>query len=199
MFAIETSRRIQGKAYQAANWTMRKPLLVILASALLAAAGQSSMEPSSRAPSTPGNEVHAPTPSYLAQGTSEVEALGSTTFVEQGLEHLESPFTKETVLELNAIVERSLLAIREFDVVRQGLLSDGAEPNDTHLRVHEGLSQQAAVARCDMAAASDRLRRSREPYNEEILAAMIHFVDHVDEEIRAELERLTRPGASSTK
>lgn len=121
-------------------------------------------------------------------------------FVEQELDQLGSPFTRETVLRLNAIVSRSLSAIEDFDRARTEPASSGgaqgpAAPDRSRvLERYTELSRQAAQARADMSAAAREVRGSGERYNDAILTAMAHFVDDVDEEIGEELARL-RPSA----
>jgi hypothetical protein len=115
----------------------------------------------------------------------------SSTFVEQQLVQLGSPFTRETVLTLNAIVARSLSTINAFDDAREQLDASDRASAAEMLTMFHLLADQAALARQDMDAAAERLRNSGEPYNEAIFAAMVHFVDDVDEEIRAEIEQLS--------
>jgi len=115
----------------------------------------------------------------------------SSTFIEQQLVQLGSPFTRETVLTLNAIVARSLSTINAFDDAREQLDASDRESAAEMLTMFLLLVDQAALARQDMDAAAERLRNSGEPYNEAIFAAMVHFVDDVDEEIRAEIEQLS--------
>ncbi|QDU35768.1 hypothetical protein Mal4_00500 [Maioricimonas rarisocia] len=116
------------------------------------------------------------------------EESNPSRFVSQGLEQLSSPFTEETVLALNAIVARSLAAIRKFDDIRRD--SHGGENAAERLRQYAVASKEAKQARSDMEAASSRVRESGEKYNEEILAAMVRFVVKVDDEIREEIESL---------
>ena len=112
-------------------------------------------------------------------------------FVEQKLEDLTSPFTKETVLALNAIVSRSLSAIESFDKARRELENDNDEIQRVEmLATYTKLSQSTRQARGDMATAAERLRSSGENYNKAIFAAMVQFVNNVDEEIHAEIGKL---------
>lgn len=111
-------------------------------------------------------------------------------FVEQELDDIESPFTRETVLKLNSIVGRSLSAINEFDQVRSTAgVADNHDPSRL-LAVYEELSAKASAAQVDMGQESSRLVSSDEHYNEEILAAMVYFVSQVDSEIREEADAL---------
>ena len=114
----------------------------------------------------------------------------SSRFVEQEIENLVSPFTKETVLTLNSIVARSLSAIEEFDEARKQFVSGDDVLVVEAMKVYRSLSARAASARNDMGAERDRLLSSDERYNEAIFAAMVHFVEQVDEEIRQEIQYL---------
>lgn len=128
----------------------------------------------------------------------ENDLHAASRFVEQGLDQVESPFTRSTVLTLNGIVDRSLTAIREFDAIRQHRTpTDNASVAEI-LGVYRTLSDQATLARTDLNEARDRLRDSGERYNKEILSAMVHFVENVDEEIREETDRLRAIQQSST-
>lgn len=123
-------------------------------------------------------------------------------FVELGLDGLSSPFTKETVLKLNAIVGRSLTAVKEYDgVIARIQASVGAAAiegasGETYAEALKGLttirtlSAEASLARDDLRAAEDELKSSGENYNEAILAGMIVFVAKVDDELRRATENL---------
>ena len=112
-------------------------------------------------------------------------------FVEQKLEDLTSPFTKETVLALNAIVSRSLTAIDTFDQTRRELNDNTNDAQRVEiLATYTELSNTTRQARDDMAAAAERLRDSGERYNEAIFAAMVEFVNNVDKEIHQEIAKL---------
>ncbi|MEM9599210.1 MAG: hypothetical protein AAGD06_33385, partial [Acidobacteriota bacterium] len=104
-------------------------------------------------------------------------------FVEQELGQLRSPFTRETVLELNAIVARSLSVIGRFDEARREYAASPSTAAPKTLETYASLAVEADSAQADMSAANRRLRSSGEPFNEAILAAMIRFVDGVSEEI----------------
>lgn len=107
----------------------------------------------------------------------------------QEIEQLDSPFTKETVLELNTIVGRSLAAIDAFDTARKVQNDETAIANQ--LDKFKKLSKQASDAKVDMDAAKERLLKSGEKYNDEIFQAMVRFVDEVDKEIRDEISTLS--------
>ena len=112
-------------------------------------------------------------------------------FAEQKLEDLTSPFTKETVLTLNAIVSRSLTAIETFDETRRELNNNTDDAQRVEiLTTYTELSNTTRQARDDMAAAAERLRDSGERYNEAIFAAMVEFVNNVDKEIHQEIAEL---------
>ncbi|MEM7049121.1 MAG: hypothetical protein AAF604_05655 [Acidobacteriota bacterium] len=115
----------------------------------------------------------------------------SSQFVEQ---ELRSPFTRETVLELNAIVARSLSIIGRFDTARKEFATRPSTAAPQTLETYAALAAEAISARTEMSAANQRLRQSGEPFNEAILAAMIRFVDGVSEEIEQEAANLVVPG-----
>ena len=155
---------------------------------------------------SPAAQGRTATPSPSGTSPESQASQGSTSgdpsprFVEQGLEQLGSPFTRDTVLRLNAIVARSLSAIEQFDRARMESGSNGGAERSASLRTYAELSRQAEQARIDMAAAGRQLRASGEAYNEAILAAMIRFVEDVDEEIGEEVGVLQgTPGASFRK
>jgi len=129
-------------------------------------------------------------PDAVGEVESQLSDADSSRFVEQELENLASPFTKETVLALNSIVERSLSAIEEFDDARKQFVSGDDVLAAEAMIVYRSLSARAESARSDMGAERDRLLHSDERYNEAILAAMVHFVEQVDEEIRQEIQFL---------
>jgi hypothetical protein len=124
-------------------------------------------------------------------------------FVELGLDQFSSPFTKETVLRLNAIVGRSLAAIREYDGAINAIersidaaraegatKSERAKANDGIAQVAR-LSVEATAARADLGAAEAALTAGREQYNEVILAGMTTFVAKVDDELRLAKDALS--------
>lgn len=111
-------------------------------------------------------------------------------FVKQELGNLTSPFTRKTVLELNSIVARSLSAIESFDRTRR---IETRDPDGLTGRYCE-LCELASEAKSDMSEASHRVRTSGERYNDEILTAMVHFVNDVDREIRDELRDFSELG-----
>ncbi|WP_171183078.1 hypothetical protein [Alienimonas chondri] len=136
---------------------------------------------------TPVENVIEETP-HGAKDAEPAEATASP-FIEQELDQLGSPFTRETVLELNEIVARSLTVIERFDEVR--MQSDAATAPVSPGEVYGELSERADRARADLNATATRLRDSDERHNAAILAAMVRFVDGVDREIREEIA-LTR-------
>ena len=105
-------------------------------------------------------------------------------FAEQELDQLASPFTERTVLRLNAVVARSLAVVDRFDRLR-----DSPGPGVGPL---EELAAEATAARAAMDGAEADLRRSGEPFNEAILAAMAGFVREVEQEVREELAAARR-------
>ena len=126
-----------------------------------------------------------------AEIISPSQSADEPEFVEQKLEDLTSSFTKETVLALNAIVSRSLSAIERFDEARRDFNNDSDDAQRVEiLATYTELSNTTRQARKDMDAAAKRLRNSGEHYNEAIFAAMVEFVNKVDNEIHAEIAGL---------
>lgn len=125
-------------------------------------------------------------------------------FVELGAGAIGSPFTKVTVLRLNAIVQKSLDVIRDYD--RDGAEwrrlieaasaegSTAADKRDAAAATEKlaGLSGRALAARGEMAVAVADLKSSGEKHNEAILAGMVAFVEKVDDELRTETAALHR-------
>ena len=116
------------------------------------------------------------------------DQLNQRDFVVQELSQLTSPFTKERVVVLNAIVEKSLAVITEFDEARKGINQEDQKQLNEFARKLQALSKRAVAARQSMADAKVDLENSGEEYNKPIFAAMVKFVDDVDEEIRNEIE-----------
>jgi hypothetical protein len=119
-------------------------------------------------------------------------------FVELGPDELASPFSTDTVLKLNAIVQRSLETIqaydKEFRAIRAAIgkaaagdavQADRAAAQAALARLEE-LSAAAASAHTDMNDAVEQLKGSGEKYNDALLAGMVDFVAKVDAEINQE-------------
>lgn len=123
-------------------------------------------------------------------------------FVELGADGIGSPFTKETVLRLNAIVEKSLEIITDYDREIPGLrrlISAASAKGATASDKRNGaaaverlgdFSARASAARREMALAVAELKTRGERHNEAILAGMVAFVEKVDEEISTETEAM---------
>lgn len=123
-------------------------------------------------------------------------------FVEQGKDQLSSPFTKPTVLKLNAIVQKSKDIIDRFDhdipAIRKSVAagaSRGATAaararGATSLGALFALSERARVNLAEMKRAERGVRTSGEKYNDTILSAMVAFCVDVDTELRTEHRQL---------
>ncbi|MFM9827784.1 MAG: hypothetical protein ACKVOB_03440 [Sphingomonas sp.] len=126
-----------------------------------------------------------------------------TRFVEQGLEQLSSPFTKPTVIKLNAIVARSKNSIDTFDHIVPGIrasVAAAAKPKASlaarkaaHAQMGKlmALATKARTEQTAMKAAEKQVRASGEKYNDTILSAMVGFVDEVKTEIDEEVTQLS--------
>lgn len=123
-------------------------------------------------------------------------------FVEQGADQIGSPFTKATVLKLNAIVRKSQAIIAEFDRTIPGIrksVAAGAARGATAAQRTRAkasfaslttLAGRAQFNRADMQRAERQLRASGEKYNDTILAAMVEFCVEVDTELQTEQRAL---------
>lgn len=116
-------------------------------------------------------------------------------FAEQELGQLRSPFTKETVLKLNAIVARSKKTIDRFDRevpgIREAIAAAGKSPagrskGKTAMARLNGLAIEDQTELHDIKRAEAQVRSSGEKYNDVILSAMVAFVTDVKTEIGEE-------------
>lgn len=132
-------------------------------------------------------------------------------FIEQGAGDVSSPFTKPTVLKLNAIVQKSKDIIDRFDhqipAIRTAV-AVGAKPGATPAARARATSSMAALhamserARVNLAAmkqAEHVVRTSGEKYNDTILSAMVAFCVDVDTELRNEDRQLSAQLSSRLK
>ena len=130
--------------------------------------------------------------------TNQGSSAGKGEFEMQELEQLSSPFTKERVIMLNAIVRKSLDIINEYDGVRRAYeKSDGKSTSDFQVKLKE-FSKKALAVREEMAEAKKDLVSSGEKYNEAIFAGMVKFVHDVDNELRNKIKMMEKnnPGMS---
>lgn len=117
-----------------------------------------------------------------------------------------SPFVGERVIGLNEIVNRSLEAMREFDVkvpaIREDVIA-AAQPAASlsvrekaaeSLKIVDELYSRASLALTDMAKAESDLKASGEYFDEVIFYGMKKFVSDVENEIRDEKEALAKLG-----
>jgi len=140
--------------------------------------------------------AHRVLPVDVANPQAAASAAADPEFVELGLDQFSSPFSKRTVLELNAIVGRSLAAIKEYDgavpAVQESVDASLADKSSAKARAKarenisrvERLADEATSARADLRAAEAALKASGEKYNDAILAGMIIFVEKVDDELQ---------------
>ena len=93
-------------------------------------------------------------------------------------------FTRETVIKLNAIVQRSLDTIDEYDALRIDVRDEPERFSPEELKeTLAGMDVEAKAALKDMEAEVTRLESSDEIYNAVVLAGMVRFVKDVEEEI----------------
>ena len=136
-------------------------------------------------------ESKADVPALATDKSSETQASDEPAFVMQELPQLRSPFTQERVVKLNAIVKKSLDIITKFDELRKSLQADGASSSEFGIALKK-LSSKASDARAEMAQAKLELENSGEHYNKPIFAAMVKFVDDVDEELKIEISKTAK-------
>lgn len=162
----------------------------LFVSALLGLTAISAVGAQTAAPSTTGQPTRTPPPVREK-------------FVEQGAADVGSPFTKPTVLKLNAIVRKSKNIIDRFDhdvpAIRAAVAA-GAKPGaakaararaTTSLDALATLSERARINLAEMKRAERGVRTSGEKYNDTILSAMVAFCVDVDTELRTEHRQLT--------
>lgn len=101
----------------------------------------------------------------------------------------EPTFTRDTVIKLNGIVQRSLDTINAYDELRRSVRADpsldGAGETTAAL---EEMDEIAKAALIDITAEVDRLEASDETYNPVVLAGMVTFVTKVEDEVGETLE-----------
>lgn len=98
-------------------------------------------------------------------------------------------FTRETVIKLNAIVQRSLDTIDEYDALRLKVRDDPERYSSEDLKeTLTGMDVEAKAALKDMEAEVARLEASDEIYNAVVLAGMVRFVKDVEEEIETAVD-----------
>ena len=165
-----------------------KKLIIFLAVLTLAACSDQKSE-------TP---VASTAPVTEATTENQVSAEGRTDraaeFIELEADDVDAPFTRERVLQLNAIVQRSLDLINEFDAqlpeISQTVLEGSTDEATAAIGKLEDMSVRSAGIVADMAEAETDLIASGEKYNDAILAGMIGFIDDVDKELKDEISTL---------
>ena len=117
-------------------------------------------------------------------------------FKMQELAQLSSPFTKERVITLNAIVRKSLNIINDYDGLRRSFEKSKetatVKSKDQFRKKLKEFSQKAANVRKEMAAAKKDLLESGEKFNKPIFAGMVKFVSDVDNEIRRKIKKMEK-------
>lgn len=136
------------------------------------------------------------------QSSAPASPRAPSQFTELGPDQMSSPFTKPTVLKLNAIVARSKSVIDQYDGAIPGIRSAvaaGGQPHaspaakrraQTDFGQLVAMHQRATAAQVDMKRAEREVRASGEKYNDVILAAMVRFVDDVADELSTERKQL---------
>lgn len=146
--------------------------------------------------------VHGRVPQAGTMGEGASRSAQTPATVELGSRDIKAPFERKTVIRLNRIVRRSLVAVRKYDAQIEAIRVDifAAERDEMSERqladarasltkVHD-LALEASQALSDMKAAVVELEASGETYNAAILAGMVRFVKTVADEIGAEHARL---------
>lgn len=146
--------------------------------------------------------VHGPVPQAGTIGEGASQSSQTPATVELAARDIKAPFERETVIRLNSIVRRSLVAIRKYDAEIEAIRVDilAAERDEmserqladarASLTKLHGLVLETSQALSDMNAAVVELEASGETYNAAILAGMVRFVRTVADEISAEHARL---------
>lgn len=106
-------------------------------------------------------------------------------------EHFKPAFTKATVIKMNAIVQRSLDVINEYDSIIAEIKNNADPNNAKQLERINDLSMRSKLVLKDMLAAEKELKESDEVYNSAIFAGMKDFVSDVEREISTQSELLT--------
>ena len=126
-----------------------------------------------------------------AESTAANEAAS---IVEILPEDFKPAFTRDTVIRLNAIVQRSYTVIAEFDELTKPLppssvengqrdIMTGRHPQEEQWVANDRLQLRSKAARADMTSAVDALKAGNEYYNAAVLAGMSRFVRDVEQEI----------------
>ncbi len=127
----------------------------------------------------------------------------TNTFVKQGDGQVSSPFTKATVLKLNAIVSRSKVAIDGYDAViaaTRASVAAAGEPGaapaarrkaKAMIAKIDKLATAAAAAHADLDKAETELKASGEVYNTTLLGGMKIFSTDVDTELHTAVTQLS--------
>ena len=144
----------------------------------------------------------APQAGTIGEGASQSAQTPAT--VELGSRDIEAPFERETVVRLNDIVRRSLVAVRKYDAQIEAIRADVFAAERDEMSEHQLADARASLAKLhdlvveasqalsDMKAAVAELEASDETYNAAILAGMVRFVKTVADEIGAEHARLEK-------
>lgn len=149
--------------------------------------------------------VFAVSSSMMSIAFAEESSGGVTKeFVELFPEDLQPAFTQSTVLKLNAIVQRSLDAITEYDEIIEDVriavekavslkeVPGLKEIAQEKVAMVSALDESAKSALKDMQAAATELRNSDEVYNSALLYGMVDFVEDVEREIAAQHNKLEK-------
>ncbi|MEM1153314.1 MAG: hypothetical protein AAGI44_04180 [Pseudomonadota bacterium] len=136
-------------------------------------------------------------------GGGSINAIPTPASIALDNDDINAAFERETVIRLNAIVRRSLNAVRDYDAdinaIRRkhadSLLDEAtaeqraeATANLSKLRAWV---QTTSLAVSDMNATVLKLEASDETYNAAILAGMVRFVTTVADEISTEHARIS--------
>jgi hypothetical protein len=108
-----------------------------------------------------------------------------------------SPFEGDRVIGLNAIVRRSLVASKQYDIKISGIRAavdkaattkspDDRAAAEAGLKSVEGWYDEAKAALDDMAIAEQELQASGEYFDKGVFGAMVKFVTDIEKELREE-------------
>ena len=183
---------------------MKNTAIALFASFLLASCGGENS--SSESTDSANKKEHVAAEAKRAVENSDIRVVeedGKRTVQVEGKTYAEidesafaPAFTRETVIKLNAIVQRSLDVYKEFSPELKSInaavdtaMAEDASADD-RATAEAGYDKivawhdRALAAQADMTDAVEVLKASDEIYNEELLAGMIKYVNDIEGEMK---------------
>jgi hypothetical protein len=193
------------------NMKTQSAVYAALAGALLLAGCAAPPAKKASAAEAPAQEAADEDAEIAAAAAAEIAKAEQPGQPVYGTNEARSPFERETVIRLNAIVQRSLDAINEYDGRRKEIreaaavaaapgADDAARAKATEgISFIDGLYDRAKAAFDDLKVAENDVKTSGEFYNDAILAGMVTFVTKVEVELREEKESLSAQISGASK